>query len=186
MDADFSVELAADDESLEFPWAAPDGSRQYYDLKRHPELLAQLEEVRRVPELRVFLAEINAAKSPVESAKCDVWATDQLNPEEDIYGAVWKFASYVDLIFSDAEARFSFPVHEAYLKRIIGDLSKTPEVSAEAEFLLRRCYYHLDQEIRAGFYITFYLFGYGDDENGGRKNWTTALEIVRDVLASES
>jgi hypothetical protein len=184
MDADFSVELAADDESLEYPWAAPDASSRYYDLKRHPELLAELEEVQRLPELGAFLAAINAPDSPTESAKCDLWATDELNPEEDIYEAAWKFGSYVDLVFSDAEARFSFDVHEGYLKRIIGDLSKTPEMSAAAEFLLRRCYYHMDQEIRAGFYITFYLFGYGDDENSARKNWTSALVMVRKVLAT--
>ena len=75
MEADFAVELGADDETLEFPWAADaDGHRyRYYDLKRHPELLAQVEEAQRVPELGEFLRAMNAASSILETAKCDAW-----------------------------------------------------------------------------------------------------------------
>ncbi len=51
MEADFAVELGADSETLEFPWAAAADGPRYYDLKRHPELLAQVEEAQRVPEL---------------------------------------------------------------------------------------------------------------------------------------
>ena len=44
VEADFAVELGADDETLEFPWAAADGGPRYYDLKRQPELLLEIEE----------------------------------------------------------------------------------------------------------------------------------------------
>ena len=36
MQADFAVELGRDDETLEVPWAAPDGRLRYHDLKRDP------------------------------------------------------------------------------------------------------------------------------------------------------
>src|SRR5260370_19887885 len=36
VEADFAVELGADDETLELPWAAADGGLRYYDLKRQP------------------------------------------------------------------------------------------------------------------------------------------------------
>jgi hypothetical protein len=185
MDADCSVELAAADESLEFPWSNPDGSYCYYDLKHHPELLQRLSEVHRVPELGAFLAAINAADSPVESAKCDAWATTKLKPEEDIYDAAWKFGSYVDLIFCDQEARFSFAAHEECLKHWVAVLKETPEMSAVAEFLLRRCYYHVGKEVRDGFYVTFYLFGFGCDENNARENWGFALSLVQKSVTTE-
>ncbi len=35
------VELGADDETLELPWAADDGGPRYYDLKRQPETSAR-------------------------------------------------------------------------------------------------------------------------------------------------
>ena len=39
MHVDFSVELGAEDDCLELPWASPDGALRYYDLRRQPELL---------------------------------------------------------------------------------------------------------------------------------------------------
>ena len=54
------MELGAEDEALEFPWAAGEDGPRYYDLKRHPELLAEVKEAQRVPELGDFLAAINA------------------------------------------------------------------------------------------------------------------------------
>jgi hypothetical protein len=184
MDADFSVELAADDESLEFPWTAPDDSCRYYDLRTHPEHLTKLDEVQRISELGIFLKAVNTAESLLESAKCDTWSTNQLNPDEDIYDATCKFGSYIDLIFRDSEARFSFPAHENFLKHAIADLRHKPELPARAELLLRRCYFHAAQQIRDGFYITFYLFGYGEEESTARKNWGLSLKIAQEIFAT--
>ena len=55
MDADFSVELGDEDPVLDFPWADASGRLAYFDLKRHPELLAQVGEAKEFPELAEFL-----------------------------------------------------------------------------------------------------------------------------------
>ena len=60
VEADFAVELGADDETLEVPWAAEDGGPRYHDLKRQPELLPEIEEASRAPELAEFLAVMNS------------------------------------------------------------------------------------------------------------------------------
>jgi hypothetical protein len=117
MEADFGVELGAGDESLELPWAVPGGAR-YYDLKRQPELLLNIEEARRVPELGEFLSGVNSPGSAVETAKCDTWGSREINPEEEIFGASCKFGSYVDLVFATEAARFSFPEHEQFARQI--------------------------------------------------------------------
>ena len=39
-----------------------------------------------------------------------------------------------------------------------------PRNSRGRELLIRRCFYHVADEVQEGFYITLYLFGYGDDE----------------------
>src|SRR5271169_4667856 len=61
MDADWSVELGADDAVLEFPWSSPDGAQRYLDLQRHPELRAEIPEAVRFPELGEFLLVMNGS-----------------------------------------------------------------------------------------------------------------------------
>lgn len=186
MQADFSLELGQQDECLEIPWSKPDGSIRYYDLKRRPELLLNIEEAHHNQDLGEFLVAINSDASILETAKCDVWFSDQLDEEEEIYGAAWKFGSYVDLIFSPEDARYSLPRHQEVAERVTKLLKCVPEISAAAEFILRRCYFHqgLDPEAdsQPGFCFTFYLFGYGDDEDEARRRWGIALKVVQNAL----
>jgi hypothetical protein len=182
VEADFAVELGGDDETLELPWAAAEGGPRYFDLKRQPELLHEIEEARRVPELGKFLAAINTPASILETAKCDAWSSTEMNPEEEIFGAACKFGFYVDLIFSDESLRFSFPEHEQLVTRIVQLLKRVPEIPAAAELIIRRCFYHMADGIRDGFYVTFYLFGYGDDELQARQRWAIALKLVENAI----
>ncbi len=182
MQADWAVELGAGDETLEIPWAAADDGLRYYDLKRQPELLLNLEEAVRVPELGESLAAINSSASILETAKCDAWASTEFDFEEEIFGAAVKFGSYIDLLFTEERARFSFPEHERLAKQLAELLRLAPEVPAAAEFLVRRCYYHYEEKILRGFYITFYLFGYGDDEVQARQRWAIALKLVENAV----
>ncbi len=182
MQADFAVELGADDETLEMPWASEGGGPRYCDLKRHPELLPNLEEAGRVPELGEFLSQVNSHGNPLETAKCDAWPSTEINPEEEIFGATHKFGSYVDLLFSDEPKRFSFPEHEGLAKRLTQLLQRAPEIPVAADLLIRRCYYREEEGIRDGFYITFYLFGYGDDEIQSRQRWAVGLKLVQNAI----
>ena len=182
MEADFAVELGAVDETLEFPWAAADGGLRYYDLKRQPELLLEIDEARQVPELSEFLAAINAPSGFLETAKCDSWASTEINPDEEIFGAVWKVGSYVDLVFSHQGSRFSLAEHEQLARRVAELLKKVPEIPAAAELVIRRCFYHITSGVRNGFYVTLYLFGYGDDEPQARQRWAIALKLVENAI----
>jgi hypothetical protein len=182
VEADFAVELGADDETLELPWAAEDGGPRYYDLKRQPELLLNVEEANRVPELAEFLAVMNSPGGILETAKCDTWSGAEINPAEEIFGAANKFCSYVDILFSQETARCSFADHEQFAKRVTQLLKRVPEIPAAVEFLIRRCFYHVAGEIHEGFYITLYLFGYGDDEPQARQRWAIALKLVENAI----
>ena len=182
MEADFGVELGGNDETLELPWAAAEGGPRYFDLKRQPELLREIEEAQRVPELGEFLAAINTPAGILETAKCDAWSSTEMNPEEEIFGAARKFGSYVDLMFSQGSLRFSFPEHEQLVRRIVQLLKRVPEIPAAAELIIRRCFYHVPDGIRDGFYVTFYLFGYGDDEFQARQRWVIALKLVENAI----
>src|SRR3954447_25409860 len=159
MDADFSVELGADDDALEFPWAAEDASLKYYDLKNQPDLLLYVDEAHEWPELGVLLSSVNGPLSAFVSAKCDVWRDGEISEAEEIYGASMKLASYVDVLFDRANGarRFSFEEHERLVRRLCELLSRAPEIPAAAEFTIRRCYSHdAGEPVTPGFYITCY------------------------------
>ena len=181
MQADFAVELASDDPQLEMPWHGPEGAPRYYDIKRNPELLLMIEEAANNRDLGEFLAAMNSPITIFETAKCDAWLTDELSEEEEVFGATWKFGSYVDLIF-EGEARYDFPRHETFAATASKLLGRAPEISAAAEFVVRRCYFHVGEEPREGFYFTFYLYGYGDDEDQARQRWAIALKVVQNAL----
>ena len=190
MDATVTVELGADDPHLEIPWQS--GDVRYYDLKRHPELLLELPESHN-REMAEFLTAMNSALSMLETAKCDTWLSDQMEEQESIYAASWKFCSYVDLIFTDPRARYGFTGHENFGKRIARLLRRAPDIPSAAEFIVRRCRYAPEatgvaarpagnSEVNEGFYLTFYLSGYGDDEDEARRRWGIGLKVVENAL----
>jgi hypothetical protein len=188
--ADYAIELGSDDEVLEFPWSAPGQGLEYYDLKRHPELLHRISEAEQVPELARFLAAVNSTASSIETVKCDAWTSTEINPEEEIFAAPIKFGSYVDIIYSEMPRRFSLPEHESMTRTVAQYLCASADIPASAELLIRRCYYHpigesstaFSKEPEAGFYSTFYLFGYGADEMRARMNWSEGLKLAHQAL----
>ncbi len=178
MDVDWSVECGADDPSLAVPWESDDGTLRYYDLRTRPELLLYVDEASRHRQLGEFLNAVNSRHSRLQSAKSDVWFSNELNEAEAIYGAACKFCSYVDLFFADAPPRNDFAQHEEFAKKLSELLKRAPQISAAAEFIIRRATY--DRE--PGFYFTFELAGYGDDEQDAKKRWTIALDLIANAI----
>ena len=179
MQADTSLELDAESDRLEIPWASPDGRVRYYDLRRQPELLLNVEEARQNRALGEFLVAVNSAASIFETAKCDAWTSNEIQEEERTFGAPWKFGSYVDLIFTEDDPRLSLDRHQELAESASRLLRRAPEIPASAEFIVRRCSYHESSEPlpaspsgsspQEGYYLTFYLYGYGDDQHDAQR-----------------
>ena len=178
MDVDWSVELDAEDPTLAVPWESEDGTLRYYDLRTRPEMLLFVDEAAQHRELGEFLTAVNSTHSILQSAKCDLWTSRELNEAEAIYGAACKFCSYVDLFFADQAPRTNFPQHEEFAKKLTNLLKRAPQISAAAEFIIRRAHY----DGRSGFYITFELAGYGDDEDDAKKRWMIALNLIANAI----
>jgi len=147
MQADFSVELGGDAPALEIPWRSDDSHVRYYDLKNHPELVQQIPEAVAYPELGSFLSRISAPGFPLASAKCDVWLSNEVAPEEEIFGDR-KFVSYIDLVFVDEVDRCSLEKHEAFAKELCRLLGHAPEIAATVELVIRHSYYHQENMAR--------------------------------------
>lgn len=178
MDVDWSVECGADDPTLAVPWESEDGSLRYYDLRTRPELLIYVDEASRHRQLGEFLTAVNSRHCVLQSAKSDVWFANELSEAEAIYGAACKFCSYVDLFFADAPPRNDFSQHEEFAKKLTELLKRAPQISAAAEFIIRRA--HHDGE--PGFCFTFELAGYGDDEQDAQKRWAIALGLIGNAI----
>ena len=186
MQADYSVELGAEDPTLSVPWVSPDGAQRYFDLRRQPDLLLYVEEAIRYPELGEFLTHVNSERSQIQSAKCDAWFTTELNEEEQIYGAAGKFGSYADLFFIAPEERSSFAVHEEFATQLTALLRRAPELPSSVEIMIRRAYFGIDVEdatdSKEGCYFTLYVFGYGDEEEEARRHWAVSVNLVKNAL----
>ena len=78
------------------------------------------------------------------------------------------------------------PLHK--LERLTKLLQRAPEISAAAEFVVHRCYYHPEgaADSETGYCITFYLHGYGDDEDEARRRWNVGLKLVENALVQLS
>jgi len=182
MDADFSIELGREDPVLDFPWTDPASKLAYVDVKRCPELMASIEEAEKFPELGEFLRVMNSARSMVETAKCDAWATMELSPEEDVYDGSHKFVSYVDVVFSEIDKRQSFALHEQFSRKLVELLRRVPDTPSAAEVCVRRCYFGENSGVRDGFYCTLNVSGYGNNDANARQNWGVGLKLIRNAI----
>ncbi|HUO59367.1 MAG TPA: hypothetical protein VMU24_01785 [Candidatus Acidoferrales bacterium] len=203
MDADWSVELGADDPVLEMPWTSPDGALCWHNLAANPKLISELAECRAYPELVEPLRRLNSPESCVLTAKCDVYPTEPTEPAEELYGD-WRFVSYVDIFFAHARqnhedampvsdfassrakrddftpaaANFDFNLHEQFARNLSARLNDRPDcdvINATVETVIRRCAYKHSGD---GFYFTIYVVGYGESGEIARQHWATALNAA--------
>lgn len=179
MQADYSIELTAEDPTLALPWNDPAGRWCYVDLRRHPEEVSALEEVKTFPELREFLVAVNSASSNLQSAKCDAWFSQEMTEEDAPFGAACKFGSYVDVAFHQRAVQASFPMHEAFAFRLVELMKRAPELPAAMEIIVRRAHFEdTPGQVREGYYFTVYVYGYGEDEAEARQSCGIALRLI--------
>jgi hypothetical protein len=148
--------------------------------------MASIEEAETFPELGDFLRVMNSARSMVETAKCDAWATTELSAEEDVYDASHKFASYVDVVFSEIDARLYLSLHEQFARNLVELLRRPPDTPSVAEVCVRQCYFGDDGDVREGFYCTLYVSGYGNDKASARQNWGVGLKLMGNAVVQLS
>ena len=182
MQAVFLEELGEEADRLEIPWSSPqEPSNRYYDLKARPELLNQIPEGSSRLPLAQFLAAVNAPETMFATAKCDTWLTEEFSEREraDFPAARIKFASYVDLVFSQPVFNFQREHYEQLTRRLVQQLRSAP-AQARAELCLRHCYYHAQRAW--GYYLTVFLYGYGGDKEEAERNWSAGLDALGAAL----
>lgn len=201
--AEWSAECALDDPVLVVPWSSPpddpscpDGAGpRFIDLRENPYDLDHLPEAEQNPPLMHALRALNAPRSPVFTAKCDVWSLSpeelhllrfelDLTDEESPSG----FASYIDLLFRDRSLFASFPQQEQLLARLTRRAAALDHPYAALDCILRPALTDLSEPstgFREGFSISLYIKALGPDHNTAWQLWADALQAAVVLLRSK-
>ena len=182
MEAESSVELGCEDARLELPWRDPEGRLVYCNLREDLSAIDSLPELTALPALGAFLRALNAADSPFESAKCDVWTEEGLAAHEAFFEGDGKRCCYVDLLLNQTHAalRADFELHERLADAWAHALDEQTG-EATAEMIVRRCVFH-QLEPHEGYYWTLYLRGFGEGGEERQQRLEEALEKTLETL----
>ena len=189
--AEWSVECAADDPVLVVPWKDPDGKCAFVDLRANPYAFDLIPEAEQYPTLLQALRALNATRSPVFTAKCDVWPVvseelatllDELNPDtvNDSAG----FASYIDMVARDRALFTSFHQQEQLLRRLTRLAGALPQESVMLDCVLRPAVVDLGIP-QQGFAISLYVKALGIDGATAVQEWAHALSAIVALVRSK-
>jgi hypothetical protein len=190
MEADWTVALAAGDPVITVPWAASgDDIREcrFVDLRVDAHLIDEIEEARAKPPLRSALLVLNAATSPLWTAKCDAWTSsvdegaEHFDPYEmaaESDDIAFGTGSYVDLLARDVSFLASFERQERWIRAVTEVLRSTPASAARVELVLRRA----EVEGTSGFAVTWFVEGCGSTAQGAGQRWARALDLALAVV----
>ena len=188
---DWSAECSADDPVLVVPWKDPAGSAQFIDLRENPYGLDEIEEAEAHPALRDSLRALNALRSPLFTAKCDLWAASAeelralvltlgLQPEECVAGTV----SYIDMVCRDRAMFTSFHQQQHLLHRMERRVAALEQSFALAEAIVRPCLLDLTAP-QEGFAVSLYVKAVGPDAELAYAVWAETLRAVTAILRAK-
>ena len=196
--AEWSAECAPDDPVLVVPWSNPSpdpaspGSH-FVDLRENPYDLDHLPEAEHFPALMHALRALNAARSPVFTAKCDAWPLEpeeldqlHLNLDIDLTHELLPagFTSYIDILLRDRSRFLSVHHHQQFLDRLVRRAAPLDHPHAMLDCVIRPALLDLTGP-QEGFAITLYIKALGPDPGTARNNWSAALEAVITLLRAK-
>ncbi len=193
MDADWSVECAADDPLVVVPWKNVTETITFIDLRAFPDALTEIPETQQSPALAAALRQWNQPDSPIFTAKCDLWAYPaDLFDADDLPGFAFAHGGYIDLIQHAPDLFASFSAAEAQLRQWTEAARCLPTPNARCEWTLRRAWIavpehapglsSLETTYDKGFATTLYVWGYGASPQAAATTWASALDCLVDPV----
>ena len=157
---------------LDFPWNDPAGKLVYVDLKRCPQLIAQIEEAATFPELGVFLQALNSARSMVETAKCDGWETTDLIVRKIFIRHRISARVMSMLYFLSHQRVFLILTHEQFARKLVKLVRQSSRLGRRRRSMRPAVLLRARRHSRR-LLLTLYISGYGNDDLFAR-NWRMA------------
>ena len=191
--AEWSAECGADDPVLVVPYTGGLGAGDarigdFVDLRENPYDLDHIPEADQHPPLMQALRALNAARSPVFTAKCDAWALDgeeleglQLNLDVTAEEGPYGFASYIDMLWRERSLYVSFHQQEQRLTKLARLVDALDQPYAALDCVLRPALVDLTGP-QEGFAVSLYVKALGTDGPHAYENWSRGLEAVVTLL----
>ena len=190
MRVEVAFEPAEAGEKLEVPpegaGAAGPPERWRADLRENPGLLERLEEARRHPSLKNFLAAVNSADSLFSTVRCKTW----LKPEGPATATApgqepCEFASQIDLVFAQEQ----FNLERSHYDNLTGRLQElltreTVPDTMRAELRVRLCRFRALG--RWGFGLAVFLYARGATAEQAQLRWGLGLARIQQALLFSS
>jgi hypothetical protein len=180
MEADWEFDLGADSPAIEGSWAG------WIDLRTQPGEAFNLPETAGFLPLAKALQRLNAADSPVWTAKCD-WYPELERDEFDAdeldapSAAASGMACYIDLLPSSAGSWIDPARLERSCRSLCSSLRSIPLRCCRVDLVIRRA--HLEsQPDELG--ITAYLTGCGPDRDAAASALAAVLQAFTSVLSA--
>lgn len=178
MEADWEVEIGPRAPMIDACWEG------LIDLRREPAMARTLPEVTALPELQDALVQLNAAQSPVWTAKCDVWQVadgaeldaDEIDASADDILYTW--SCYIDLLPKSARQWSTPQMAVVWCERVCSRLHTAELRSCRVDLIVRSAMVTPDLMDRG---ITAYLTACGLTEEACRQVLGDAL--IRFVAA---
>jgi hypothetical protein len=189
--SEWSVECSVDDPVLVVPWSDPSdstGNRRFIDLRENPYDLDHLPEAEQYPPLMHALRALNAARSPVFTAKCDAWPLDadeldalRMNLDVSVDEAPAGFGSYLDILWRERSLFASFHLQEQMMHRLTRHAAPLEHPYAMLDCIIRPAMIDLTGP-QEGFSVSLYVKALGHDAQAAEENWASALDAVVALL----
>ena len=190
--AEWSAECSAEDPILVVPWSDPNSGTAFIDLRTAPHDFDAIPEAEQHPPLMQALRALNAAHSPIFTAKCDAWPLDaeeieqlmldlRTRPADPSAATPAGFASYIDLLWRERSLFSSFHRQEQVLHRLTRMAAPVHRPAAMLDCVLRPALLDLDGP-REGFALSLYVKALGLNPQAAYKEWTAALAQVVALL----
>ncbi len=189
----WSAECGLEDPVLVVPWSDPSSAARFVDLREDPYAIEEIPEAEQTPAVAQALRALNTARSPVFTAKCDLWP---INDPDELHalalelalddlggGAYAAFASYLDLIWRDRSTFASFHQHQHIMHRLERRIASIDEHQALTECIIRPALVDFGAP-QEGFAASFYVKALGSSTEDARNVWARALAAVVLVLRS--
>ncbi len=190
--SEWNAACGIDDPVLVVPWSSPDGTLHWIDLRDNPDALDNVTEADDHPALLAALRTMNGNRSPIFTAKCDVWTMDAVELEatrdnllldDDV--ATAGTASYIDALWRERSIFTSRHRMEQMLYRTDRLATDLPHSLALLECTLRPAVVDLDGSVAEGFAISLYVKAVGVDEDEAQERWDAALRAVAFLFRSK-
>lgn len=191
--SEWSAECGADDPVLVVPWSSsesessqadpPQPHSEFIDLRENPYDLDHLPEAEHYPPLMQALRALNAARSPVFTAKCDAWVIadederNNLRFQLDLAAdeSPCGFASYIDILWRERSIFANFHQHEQLLDRLGRRAASLDHPYAMLDCIIRPAFVDLNGP-QEGFAVSLYIKVLGHDAQSTFNIWAAALD----------